>query len=135
MPKGGCVFIPNLRCVVFRIYFFRGKDTLYAPFFIDDKSSAECAHVGAAAHFLLSPHTERLDPFLFGVGNEVEGQVLLGNEVAVRTLGIHAHAEHFVATCYQCLITVAQAASLCGTAGRAVFGVEIECKFLAFEIA
>lgn len=51
--------------------------------FVDEEGRSEDTHVGTSVHFLFAPYTESLGKAFVGVGNETEGQLLLGDEAKV----------------------------------------------------
>ena len=102
---------------------------------INDVSSAKRAFCYLAVHFLLAPCLVGLQDGEVGVGDEVEGQFILGDEPLVRGGGIAAHAQYLIAHGDEPLVVVAQVAGLGGAARRAVFGVEVEYELLASEVA
>lgn len=87
---------------------------------------AEGAHGHLAVVFLLAPCLVSLKYFAIGVGDEMKGQLVLGDETLVRSCRVLAHTQHLISEVEETVIIVAQVAGLGGAAGGAVLGVEIE---------
>ena len=102
---------------------------------INDVGGAEGAFGHLAVHFLLTPGLVGFQDGEVGIGDEVEGQLVLGDEPLVRGGGVAAHAQHLVAHGEETLVIVAQVAGLGGAAWRAVLWVEVEHELLAGEVA
>ncbi len=94
--------------------------------FINNVGGAEGAFGHFAVHLLLAPGFVGLEYGEVGVGDEVEGQLVLGDEPLVRGGGVSAYAQHFVTQGEETLVVVAQVAGLGGAARRAVLGVEVK---------
>ena len=88
-----------------------------------------------AVHLLFAPRFVGLQYGEVGVGDEVEGQLVLGDEPLVRGGGVAAHTQHLVTHCQEPLIVVAQVAGLGGATRRAVLRVEVEHELLSGEVA
>ncbi len=102
---------------------------------VNDVSGAQRAFGHLAVHLLLAPGLVGLQYGEVGVGDEVEGQLVLGDEPLMRSGGVAAHAQHLVAQGEEPLVVVAQVAGFGGAARRAVFGIKIEHELLAGEVA
>ena len=113
---------------------FARDDVLDDAFFVDDEGSADGAEVFAAVHRLLGPYAHLLDQRVLGIGDEGEGQVVLGLELLVAGGAVHADAYDGIAFAAQFAVVVTQAAGLSCAAAGVVLGVEIEDEFLSFEL-
>ena len=121
--------------VVFGLDLLGGDDALDGAVGRDDEGGAEGPHVLAAIHGFLAPYAKLLDQPVVCVGDEGEGELLLGDEFLVRVGRVNAHAYHLIACVEQCLIVVAQVACLGRAARCRVLGVEIECYGAAGIVA
>ena len=92
--------------------------------FINDVGGAQRAFGHLAVHLLLTPSLVGFQDSQVGVGDEMERQVVFGNEVLVRLGTIAADAQHVVAQCQKTLIVVTKVTGLGGAAWRAVLGIE-----------
>ena len=102
--------------------------------FINDISCAQRALSHLAVHLFLTPSLVGFQDGQVGVGNEVERQVVFGDEVLMRLGAVTANTQHVIAQRQEALVVVAQIAGLCGAAWRAVLGIEIKHQFLSSKI-
>ena len=123
----------QLRRVVLGIDFPDGVDD--NALLVNDVGGAESAFGHLAVHLLLAPGFVGLQDGEVGIGDEVEGQLVLGDEPLVRGGGISANAQHLVTQSEEPLVVVAQVTGLGGAARRAVLGVEIKDELLPDEVA
>ena len=65
--------------------FLGQEDLLDNAFLIDDEGRAESTEVLTTVHALLTPHTELFHELVLRVGNQGERQVILLNELLVRS--------------------------------------------------
>ena len=100
-------------------------------FFINDVCGAQRTFSHLAIHLLLTPSLVSFQDSQVGVGDEVERQVVFGDEVLVRLGAVAADAQHIISQCQKTLVVVAQVASLGCAAWRTVLGIEIEYQFLS----
>ena len=63
LPLQDLVFSKDLSSVILSLNLLWTEDALNDTIFVDDESSAECTHVGAAIHLLLTINTECLNEF------------------------------------------------------------------------
>ena len=96
----------NLAGVVFGLDLLRTDDSLHDAFLIDDEGRAERAEVFAAIHALLAPDAKLLHKGLLRVCDEMEGQLMLGDEFLMRLGIIHAGTHHGIALSTECLDVV-----------------------------
>lgn len=101
---------------------------------VDEEGSAHGAEVLAAVHRLLGPYAHLLDKRVLGVGNEGEGQVVLGFELLMAGGAVYAHANHSVAFLAQLAVVITYAAGLGCAAAGVVLWVEIEYEFLSLKL-
>ena len=76
--------------------FLGQQDAFDDALFVDDEGGAEGSEILAAVHRLFTPGTEGLIEVHVGVGNEVEGQLVLGDEPLVALLVLDAYAQYLV---------------------------------------
>ena len=67
-----------------------------------------------------------MEHFGGGVGEEAEGEFVLGAEAAMRLGGVLAHAHNVVAGGGQLRIIIPEGTRLCRAAGGVVLGVEVD---------
>ena len=72
---------------------------------------------------------------MIGIGQQIKRKLELGDELLVFGLVVRANAQNGVALSQECLVVIAQAASLGGAAWSVVFGVEVQDQLFAFEVA
>ena len=118
--------------VVFGVYFADGVDNY--TLLVDDVCGAKGAFGHFPVHFLLAPRLVCFQNGEVGVGDEVERQLIFGDELLVGSGRVTAHPQHFIAHRQKALVVVTQIASLGGAAWRTVLGVEIKHKFFALKI-
>lgn len=63
LPLQDLVFSKDLSSVILSLNLLWTEDALNDTIFVDDESSAECTHVGAAIHLLFTINTECLNEF------------------------------------------------------------------------
>ena len=119
--------------MVFGIHFAYGIDD--DTFFVNDVCGTQCAFGYLAVHFFLAPGLVSLQDGQVGVGDEVERQVVFGDEVLVRFCTVAADAQHVIAQRQETLVVVAQVAGLGGAARSAVLGIKIKHQFLSGKIS
>ena len=101
---------------------------------VDDVGGADGAHGLAAVHLLHAPGLIGFEDGAVGVGNEVEGQIVFGDEALVRFGRVFADTQHLIAEGEEALVVVAQVAGFGSAARCAVLGIEIQHQLLAGEI-
>lgn len=102
--------------------------------FVDDVGGTQRAIRHLAVHLLLTPRLIGFEDGEVDVSDEVERQVVFGDETLVRGGTVAADTQHLIAQGKETLVVVAQIARLGGAARRAVFRIEIEHQLLAFEV-
>ncbi len=88
-----------------------------------------------AVHFLFAPRLVCLKNRKIGISNEVERQIVLGDETLMRSGAVATHAQDIVSQRDEAFIVIPQIASLSRAARRAVLRVKIEHKLLAGKIS
>ena len=73
-----------MACVFLSLDFLWPDDSFHDSVFVDDECGAEGAEILATIHALFAPYAKLLDKRLFGVGYEVEGKVMFGDELLMR---------------------------------------------------
>src|SRR5690606_21483006 len=68
-----------------------------------------------------------------GVGDQREGQTLLGNEILMRLQGVARHPDNAGTGSQKLFMVIAKALRLGGAPGRAVLGIEIQDRLAALE--
>lgn len=121
--------------VVFGFHHLRSDYAGHGSVRLDDKSSAECAHIFPPAHRFLAIYSELLHKFMVSVGYQRKRQLILFDELAVRRFGIDADTDHLHTGIPECAVVVAQIAGLRRTSRSGILGIEIQCDFLSGIIA
>ena len=88
-----------------------------------------------AVVFLQLPGAIEFMNLMLGIGNQREGQFILGNKVLMLLLGVSADADNLVALGLESLIIIPEIARLGRAARGVVPRVEVEDHFLALELA
>ena len=101
---------------------------------VDDVGGAQRAHRHLAVVLLLAPGFVGFEDAVLGVGDEVERQLVLGDELLVAGGAVAAHAEHLVAQREEALVVVSEVARLGRAARRTVLRVEVEHQLLPLEV-
>ena len=102
---------------------------------VNDVGGAQRAFGHLAVHLFLAPGLVGFQDGEVGIGDEVEGQLVFGDEPLVRGGGVAAYAQHLITQGEEALVVVAQVAGLGRAARRAVLGVEIEHELFSGEVA
>ena len=92
----------------------------------DEEGAADDPHAGLAVHLLLAPHAPRLGDGAVGVGDEREGEALLGLEPIVALDAVAAHPHDDGPEGGEVIVQIAEVPGLGGAAGRGVARVEVD---------
>ena len=93
--------------------------------FVNDVGGSQRAFGHLAVHLFLAPGLVGFQDGEVGIGDEVEGQLVFGDEPLMRGGGVSAHTQDLVAHGEESLVVVAQVAGFGSAARRAVLGVEV----------
>ena len=96
----------DLGGVVLGAHLLAPDDALYFVLGIDDEGRALGTHVLASVHALLDPGTEEFVELDVGVGDEAEGQIILGAEVHMTLRRVTADPDNLVASSSQVAVAV-----------------------------
>ena len=99
-------------------------------FGINEESAAFNAFYLAAIHDFVFDHAEHMAHFLFGIGNQLEGQFQLGLEGVVRFHVVAADAENGGARLDEFLVLITKMRGFSRAAGGIVLRVEVEHQHL-----
>ena len=101
---------------------------------IGDECGAHCTHIFTAGHLLFLPYAKGLVHFGGFIGKQDKIQIVLGDELKMRSRRILADADNDIPPGGKLFVIVAYGARLGSAAGSVILGIEIDNQRASFKI-